>query len=25
MTAEQILNVRKSLVGMARKYNWLED
>lgn len=25
MTAEQILNVRKNLVGMARKYNWIED
>ncbi|MFI9007858.1 cold-shock protein [Actinosynnema sp. NPDC053489] len=25
MTAEQILNVRQGLVGMARKYNWLED
>ncbi|WP_367128813.1 cold-shock protein [Saccharothrix sp. HUAS TT1] len=25
MTAEQILSVRKSLLGMARTYNWLED
>jgi len=25
MTAEQILSVRQSLLGMARKYNWLED
>ncbi|GAB3003461.1 cold-shock protein [Saccharothrix stipae] len=25
MTAEQILNVRRNLVGMARKYNWIDD
>ncbi|MEU4745244.1 cold shock domain-containing protein [Actinosynnema sp. NPDC023658] len=25
MTAEQIVNVRRNLVGMARKYNWIED
>ncbi|NUT51961.1 MAG: cold shock domain-containing protein [Saccharothrix sp.] len=25
MTGEQIVNVRQSLVGMARKYNWIED